>query len=343
MIDAQIRCDGDILISATIKKGSQERPLWRRMERLMPNEMLVWIDRFDSLCPIASEWALAQALENSMGLRLPERIQFVRTMLCELNRLVWLTTYLGRLTHTLGQKTLTQQVYVLREHVFVMQEELTGGRILPQALCLGGCRRDFAMGDVQKMKRFLDQWKSSWMQWLDLVIGDPLLEARLSGLLTVDPLLIEKLGWWGIVGKASGVAYDARKLRPHGAYAHLDFKIPRRENGDSRCRFEVAIEEVDLTINLLEQLMKRIPNSTETRVPVKELQPGFFYGWAESAKGPVISAVEVISGGQVTSLRLFATGQRIWPVVDHLFHDFRAEDFQLAFTSLGVDSEESEI
>src|SRR5580658_11007125 len=93
--------DGDILKSATFKKGSQERPLWARIERLKPNEMLLWVDRFDSLCPIAAEWSLAQALEESYGVIVGKRMHYVRTILCEMNRLVWLTTYLGRMIDAL--------------------------------------------------------------------------------------------------------------------------------------------------------------------------------------------------------------------------------------------------
>jgi Ni,Fe-hydrogenase III large subunit len=254
------------------------------------------------------------------------------------------------MTATLGQKTLSQQVFILREHVFVMQEELTGGRILPQALRLGGCRREFAMGDEQKTRRFLENWKTFWKQWLDLVTDDPLLESRLKNLLAIPSGMIESLGWWGIVGKASSVCYDSRKHRPHGAYPHLNFTIPRRDRGDAGSRFEVVIEEVELTLSLLDQLLQTIPKSdgsikagpaSGSQGP--ELKPGFYFGCSESAKGPVIAAVEINNDGHVTTLRLFATGQRVWPCIDPLFHSIRAEDFQVAFTSLGVDSEEAEI
>jgi len=343
VIEAELTCEGDILKTAKIKRGFEERPLWKRLERLKPNEMIGWVDRFDSLCPIASEWALAQALESSMDLEIPKRTQFVRSLLNELNRLVWLATYLGQVTDTLGQRTITQQVLVLREKVFVIQEEITGGRILPQALTIGGCRRDFAMGDVQKVRQFLDGWRGQWKAWLELVSDDPLLEARLKNLMVVDASLVEKLGWWGIVGKASGVTYDSRKHRPHGAYPFIEFNIFSRQGGDAQARFHVALDEVGGTLSLLDQLLTKIPSSIDARVQAKPLQPGLFFGTAESAKGPVIAAVEVTGQEVVSSLRLFAAGQRVWPILDHLFQGMRTEDFQLAFASLGVGAEESEI
>jgi len=345
-IEADLTRSGDLLKSVRFKHGSQGRPLWARMERLLPFEMIMWVDRFDSLCPIASERALARAVETSADIDIDKRMEFVRTLLCELNRLVWLTTYLGRVTDALGQCTLTQQVLVLRESVLVMQEEITGGRILPQAFKIGGVRRDFAMGDVRKVRTFLSAWKLSWESWVKLIEGDPLLESRLHGLMIIPPTVVEKLAWWGVVGKGSGVDYDSRRHRPHGAYPFLDFELISRSEADALARFEVVIDEVGLTLKLLDQVLRDIPDkgtgSPESVIPIS-LKPGIFFGTAESAKGPVIATVEVAGNDFVSAVRLLATGQRVWPVLEPLFKDIRAEDFELAFASLGVDTEEAEI
>lgn len=338
--------DGDILKSATFKKGNEVRPLWKRIERLTPNEMIIWVDRFDSLCPIACEWALTLAIEDASEIIIPIRTQYVRTILNEINRLVWLTTYLGRVIGTFGQRTMHQQIFVLREQVFTIQEELTGGRILPQAFSVGGVRRDLPLGNIQKIQSFTKEWSELWKVWRNLVTGDELLESRLNGLIKIDTVTIEKLGWWGIVGKASGVNYDSRRHRPHGAYPYLDFNIVSRTEGDAKSRFEVAIEEVELTLKLINQIIKDIPEQSDTPpqgTAVRALRPGFYSGCAESAKGPVISALEVSDKNIITTLRLFSAGQRVWPVVDHLFKDIRGEDFEPAFASLGMAPEDSEI
>jgi NADH:ubiquinone oxidoreductase subunit D len=147
---AKLQYEGDMLKSAAFQKGFQERPLWTKLQTLTPAEMILWVDRFDSLSSISSEWALAQAFEKSYGLEIPKRTQYVRSILCEVNRLIWLTTYLGRVMKALGGLTLYQEIMVLREQTLSAQEELTGGRILPQALCLGGCRRDLALGHIER-------------------------------------------------------------------------------------------------------------------------------------------------------------------------------------------------
>jgi NADH-quinone oxidoreductase subunit D len=253
-----------------------------------------------------------------------------------------LTTYLGRLVGALGQKTLFQYIFVLREGVLTVQEELTGGRILPQAFKIGACRRELPLGNIQKIKAFLDSWSKQYQDWSALLKDDRLLRARLQGLLSIDPQLIEKLAWWGIVGKAGGVPYDARIHRPHGAYGFVSFRVPTRKESDGLARFEVAMAEVELTLNLINSLLKDFPNEGSVNPEPVELKPGLYNGWAESAKGPVISAVEVSDKGAVSALRLFSVGQRVWPICDHLFSGIRAEDFDVAFASLGVDTEDAE-
>jgi len=335
--------DGDLLQSVKISRGHEVRPLWSRMEKLIPDHMILWADRFDSLCAISCEWAIAQALEISAGVEVTKRTQFVRTILCEINRLVWLTTYMSRITSALAQRSLTQQVLVLREQVFVMQEELTGGRILPQAFSLAGCRRELAVGDVQKVRQFTQGWKYSWEKWLSLVLGDPLLESRLKGLLIIDQSFIKLWAWWGIVGKSAGVNYDSRRHRPHGAYPYVDFNLIHKKSSDAFARFEVAVEEVNLSLNIIDQLLKTIPHQIDQKQKWEKLNPGFYFGSAESAKGPIISAIEVGNDNVVSAVRLFSTGQRVWPLIEGMFKGIRAEDFQLALMSLGIDAEDAEI
>ncbi|MDZ4677572.1 MAG: hypothetical protein SGI74_08685 [Oligoflexia bacterium] len=342
-INASLAYDGDLIASVQIKRGANIRPLWAKMESLHPEHMILWADRFDSLCPIASEWALCQALEASAKIKIPKRAQFVRTILCEINRLVWLTTYLGRFTHALGQRGLTQHALLLREQVYQRQEELTGGRILPQAFNLGGCRRELAIGDVQKVRQFIQGLRFSWEKWLNLVADDPLVRSRLTGLLVIPHEYIERMSWWGVVGKAGGVNYDSRRHRPHGAYPFIDFTIPTRSASDAHSRFEVAIDEINNSLSIIENLLRIIPSEIEPTPEYKTFSPGFYFGSAESAKGPVISALEVTDKGVIASVRLFTSGQRVWPTIDEMFEGTRVEDFQLALASLGLDPEEAEL
>jgi Ni,Fe-hydrogenase III large subunit len=345
MIDHEIFFDGDLIKNLSIKKNMAVRPLWRVMEALSPDEMLIWVDRFDSLCPIASEWALAQALEDSAGLIIPKRVQFVRSIYAEINRLIYLTTYLGGVLREVGLNTNHQLVLVLREQVFQKQEELMGGRILPQVFKMGSVRRDLALGDIQKVRQFVQGWKFGWEKWKDLTLGDTLLESRLENLLKISKNEIKRKSFWGLVGKGNGILYDSRLHQPHGAYAHipwkLEFSFPL--NGDALSRFNVAVYEIDLALQITEELLKNIPVDSIEKTEKYELKEGIFTGCAESGRGPVKSVVEVDGAQRVRSVKLFNCSQRVWPQIENYFLGQRAEDFGLSWNSLGLSAEESEI
>lgn len=346
MRGVQIHHSGDLIRKIEIQKGYSYRPLWKTLESLSPQEMVIWVDRMDSLCPVSCEWALAQALETSANVAVSTRAQLVRSIYCEINRFVYLTTYLANVVKQLGLETLYQYAMILREQVFQKQEEFTGGRILPQALSVGGVRRDLALGDVQKVQAFIKDWRASWVKWKEIVIDDPLLEDRLSDLLKISQRNLKEKAIWGIMGKASGLTYDARLHQPHGAYSMIDFKLKYEFplKGDALSRFNVAVAEVDISLNACEGFLNLV-NQSESISSAKadhKFQAGIFSGAAESARGPVTSFVEVDEQGRVRGVKLFNCSQRIWPTIENYFEGIRSEEFELSWASLGFSSEEAE-
>ncbi|MCC6278304.1 MAG: hypothetical protein IT289_10360 [Oligoflexia bacterium] len=344
VFDLSYSQDGEFITDVHLHRGKNIRPIWKKIEMLAPDAMIVWVDRFDSLCPIASEWALAQALEQSAQIECGTETLFERTLLNEVNRLVWLTTYLGKIFQALAQYQCFERILSLREQVFNFQDEVCGGRILPQALCVGGLRRPIAMGDVQKLGFFLKNWSAAWSD-LKPLVEDPLLRSRLKGVAVVPSEEVNNHGLWGIIGKASGVSYDARRHRPHGAYALVDFNIQVFRSGDSLARFEVAREEIGLSIQILHQLMKLFPKASkvERPRPTIQLNKGFYFGEVESAKGPVISVLEVLDGGSIGAVKIITTGSRLLEQIPRLLRGTRVEDLELALASLGLDMEEAEL
>lgn len=344
--DLEISYNGDLIENVKFKKGLAQRPLWSTLKNLTPDQMVMWSDRFDSLCPVASEWALAQALENSCGVRVSARTQMVRSIFAEINRLVYLTSYLGNVVRGAGLMQAYQQILILREQVFQKQEEITGGRILPQVFKVGGVRRDLALGDLRKVREFLNTWKESWNSWLSLTAEDEILQSRLEDLLPISAETCRKFALWGIVGKSSGLVYDSRIHQPYGGYPYLDlqlsFGFPLL--GDGLTRFKMAIFETNLALNLGEQLLNQMVSESAPVAAPKEikLQDGIFTGTSEATKGPVTAVVEV-KGEKVANLKIFTPGQRIWPQIEEFFVGSRAEEFDLLWASLGMSAEESEL
>ncbi len=344
MLEKTVSYDGDVVRSVHFKKGRERRPLWQALQQLDLDNMIGWADRFDSLCPLAAEWCLAMALEESADVQVPERIQYVRTLHGEINRLIWFTTYLGKICQVLRLFSLREEILLLREQIFLITEELLGGRVLPHAFKLGGCHRVLSIGESQKVRSFLKGWRFQWDRWVDF-FSDPMIESRLSGLLKINPAVVEHRGWWGVVGKASGVAYDARQQRPYGAYPFFDFKIPSLQTGDAWARVQIACQEIELSLQLIDKVSSQMPSDGGV-LPASEKNPpmlkdGIFKATSEASKGAFTAAV-VIKDQKILNMRIFSSGQRVWPYLETLLVGIRSDDLDLAIASLGVDPEEAE-
>jgi len=334
--------EGDIIKKVTVRRGVERRPIWDALTAIEISRAIGWADRFDGHCSIAAEWAVALALESAFGVKVSPRNQFVRTLHAEINRLVFLTTYLARIAGAVRQYGLREEVLLLREQVFSLTEELLGARVLPNAFVLGGSLRPVTVGETQKVRTFVKGWRFQWERWLGF-FNDPILFSRLEGLLVINPEVIEKLGWYGFVGKASGLGYDARKHRPYGAYPHLEFSIPEFSKGDAWTRAQVVIQEVKLTLQLIEAISKELGITDEGLPNTSGLkaEDGFYRGTVESAKGPFTSAV-VIKENKIEAIRIFSPGQRAWRNFDSLLSGLRSDDLELAIASLGLDPQEAE-
>lgn len=334
---------GDFVKSFRLKRGLEIRPLWKKMERMDPDSLLIWAERFDSISPVAAGLSVAMALEKSAKFQVSLSNQYSRTIAAEINRLVWLVNYLGNSLKSISPEFCVSAAFLLREKVFATQEELFGGRVLVQSTKLGGLRRGFALGDLQKIRNFVEQWRAQWREWRSLVDNDPARVSRFSGVMVVPPALVQKYSWWGIVGKSSGVAYDSRLHRPYGAYPHVDFEVPMGKNGDAETRFQVALLEVELSLTLIEKLLAGFPQASLHEVKEVKLNPGFYTGWAESGSGPFVSVLEVGADCMVHSVRIFSSDQRALPLLEKMLVGVRADDFWLALNSLGVSLENGEL
>ncbi|MBK9293043.1 MAG: hypothetical protein IPM57_01110 [Oligoflexia bacterium] len=338
--------DGDLIRRLEINKGFSQRPLWKTLENLSPQEMVIWVDRMDTLCPVSCEWALVQAFESAANIKVSTHIQVVRSIFSELNRLIYLMTYLSNMIKHLGVVSLYEQGMILREYLFRKQEEFTGSRILPQVICIGGVRRNFTLGDIQKVQSFVKEWKEHWLKWKELVIDDPFLEQRLSSLIKISPKNIKSKAIWGIIGKASGLIYDSRVHQPHGAYALIDFKLNYdfALKSDALSRFLVATTEVDMSLKACENFLSLLRDEDEKKPTLEfNLSEGIFTGVCESARGPVTSFLDIDSKGKVRGVRIFNCSQRLWLTIENYFAGSRTEDLELGWASLGVSAEEAEV
>src|SRR5687768_16752419 len=138
--------------SVKINWGFEDRPLWRVLDKLQLGMAIKWVDRFSPFEAIACEWAVASSLERALKIEVPERAEHLRAIYLEIQRTLWSFDYYANIFRVIGDDIRFEEALRLREMVFEIQETLTGNRVLPQIITLGGLDRDLSLGESKKLK-----------------------------------------------------------------------------------------------------------------------------------------------------------------------------------------------
>jgi len=301
---------GDTVVRARANPGY----LHRGFEKLM--EYRTYIQNFPLVCrlnvmdPDPNEALYAMAVEDLAGLEVPERAQYIRTIVLELSRvsshLLWMWAY----GNMLGADTLGQWTMGDREYVLDLFEMLTGGRVYHTYIWPGGVRRDVPPGFAEKAYQALDHLESMLPEYDSLFFNNRIFADRTKGVAALGRDEAVALGVTGTNLRATGAGVDTRKDDPYAAYADLDFEISTRQEGDSYARALVIRMEVEQSLSIIRQALDRLPGGsawTKTPNPFKwEVPAGETYVKVESARGE--AGMYVVSDGADKPYRVHLRG-----------------------------------
>ncbi|MFD4673809.1 NADH-quinone oxidoreductase subunit D [Lentzea sp. NPDC058450] len=247
-------------------------------------QVLTLANRHDWLSAFCNELAVALAVERMTGMDVPARAQWLRALLCELNRLM---------AHMVFLTPLAPEAAVHREGVQALMEEASGGRIHFMFNRIGGLREDVPAGWTDRVAAFL-----STVDTLDIDLG------KLEGLGVLTRESAEQYGVTGPIGRASGVDFDLRRDDPLPAYRALGFTPIVRTEGDAAARVRCLLDEVARSVELARACLERLPEgAVNLRLPKAIKAPeGSVYTRVEAPLGT--SGVHLSSRGEKTPWRL---------------------------------------
>jgi NADH-quinone oxidoreductase subunit D len=251
-----------------------------------------YTDRLDYLCSMTNNWAYALAVEKLAGQPVPERAEYLRVILGELTRLVNHACLVGFLFNDLGT-SFTPLLYAFREREKILDlfESLSGSRMMCNYQRFGGCRVDpppewlAAAGRiVDGFPRFLDEFES-------LLTTNEIMLARTQGVGRLSAELAVSAGITGPMLRATGVAYDLRKVDGYGIYPRFDFRVPLGDHGDTYDRYMMRILEMRESVKILQQALRDLPAGPIMDPKAKlrgfRPKPGEAYGRIEGPKGEI--------------------------------------------------------
>jgi len=266
------------------------RGLERLVEKRDFNDFVHVADRICGLCSFMHCMGYCQAVEEVMGIQVPERALFLRTVWAELARIHSHIFWLGVAADAFGYESLFMQSLRLRELVLDIIEETTGGRVIFGSCKVGGVRRDIDNETLKGIVNRLTNMKAELDELTTVFINDYSIQHRLVGVGFFSKEDAYTLGCVGPMARASGFALDMRTLG-YAAYKFLEIEPVVEYGGDCYARCLVRIREIFQSIDLIRQAAGKISEGP-IDVKVKGTPDGEYFSRVEQPRGEVIHYVK---------------------------------------------------
>jgi len=301
--------DGERIVRCEPIIGYMHRGVEKLFEVRDYRQIIMLANRHDWLSAFSSELGVALAVEDMLGIEVPERATWIRTLLAELNRVLNHLMFMGSYPIELG--AITPMFYAFRERETLQEvmEEVSGGRMHYMFNRVGGLKEDIPIGWLDRTTDAIATVRRRLQQIEDLILGNEIFHARTVGVGVLSPELVHAYGVSGPIARASGVDLDLRRDEPYLAYEHLQdvLRVPTRTTGDSFARFELLIEQAKVSLDLADACVSRIRDlpagPVNVRLPkIVKAPEGSTYVWTENPLG--LNGYYLVSRGEKTPWRL---------------------------------------
>ncbi|MEW2113608.1 NADH-quinone oxidoreductase subunit D [Streptomyces sp. NPDC005474] len=301
--------DGERIQHAEPVIGYMHRGAEKLFEARDYRQIIMLANRHDWLSAFSNELGVVLAVERMLGMEVPTRAVWTRTLLAELNRVLNHLMFLGSYPLELGGITPIFYAFTEREELQHVMEELSGGRMHYMFNRVGGLKEDLPAGWTTRARAVVSAVRSRMDRFDDLVIGNEIFRGRTRGVGVLSPEAVHAYGVSGPIARASGVDFDLRRDEPYLAYGELQdtLKVVTRQEGDCLARFECLLEQthnaLDLADACLDRLAELEPGPINQRLPkVLKAPEGHTYAWTENPLG--INGYYLVSKGEKTPYRL---------------------------------------
>lgn len=278
------------VVEAIPSIGFIHRGLEKLVEKKDFTEYVYIAERICGICSFMHGMGYCCAVENIMGIEVPERAEYLRVIWAELSRMHSHILWLGLTADAFGFESLFMQSWRLREKILDMFEFTTGGRVIFSVVKIGGVRRDM---DEEAIKIFLTQLseiESELKKITAVFLEDSSVLSRLKGVGVISKQMIHDLGAVGPMMRASGAKIDTR-MTGYAAYGKLDFEPITSGEGDSFARVEVRIKEIFQSIDLIRQALSHLPGG-DIAAPFKGNPSGEYFMRVEQPRGEALYYVK---------------------------------------------------
>jgi NADH-quinone oxidoreductase subunit D len=257
--------DGETVKECIPHIGYLHRCFEKHAEALNYQQIIPFVDRMDYLSSMNNDHVFVMGVEKMLGIdqSIPKRVEYIRVLVCELNRIASHLIAIGTYGMDIGAVTPFFFCFKEREHILNLLEWASGARLLYNYIWIGGLFYDLPVGFEQRCSEFLTQFKPKMRELDELLTNNSIFISRTQniGVLPLDVAI--NYGCSGPMLRGSGINYDLRRIDAYSVYPELDFEIPigagkMGTTGDCWDRFDVRVREISESIKIAEQCIERL-------------------------------------------------------------------------------------
>jgi membrane-bound hydrogenase subunit alpha len=250
---------GEEIVGARMNIGYNHRGIEKACEARNYYQCIYLLERICGICSHSHTTAFVQAVEEIMRLEVPRRGLYLRTLVCELERLHSHLLWLGVAAHEVGFDSLFMLVWRDREIVMDILEEISGNRVNYAINTLGGVRRDLSDAQRKKILDMLGVLKKRLDYYAMIGTNEPSFVGRIQGVGKLPAKRAAEMCAVGPFARASGVNTDVRRDDPYAVYKELDFRVITHDSCDIYGRVIVRVLEIVESCKMIEQLLTNLP------------------------------------------------------------------------------------
>jgi NADH-quinone oxidoreductase subunit D len=310
----EVEVGGEVVTEVIPHLGYLHRCFEKYCEKLTYQQIIPYIDRIDYISAMNNEWPYIMALEKLMEIKVPEKVEYIRVIMAELNRIANHQIAVATLGLDAGAFTPFLYFFRDREYILWILEKMSGARLLYNYFRVGGLAADIYPDFRDDCLKIVKQVRKTNKEIMDLLIYNKIFISRSAGVGILPADVALSYACSGPMLRGSGVKYDLRKDEPYSVYSRFDFDIPVGTGevgvpGDCWNRNIVRMHEMEQSCRIIEQAVAQMPTEGDVKALIpKKIRPpkGEVYMRAENPKGDL--GFYIVSNGTDKPERVKARG-----------------------------------
>ena len=323
--------NGEAVVRLEARLGYVHKGVEKLMEGMPVDRAAILAGRVSGDSTVAYALAFARAVEAADATDIPQRAVWLRALMAELERLANHFGDIGAICNDAAFAMMHGQCGHLREEVLRVADKCFGHRLMMDRVVPGGVLHDLQPEGMESIRALLLDVRRRFPELIELYDNTASLQDRTVGTGILSASLARQFGCGGYIGRASGRDFDARRTPGYPPYDALQFDVPTLEDGDVDARIWIRIREVEQSLSLIDQILRRLPSGSIgtalTTLAAGDVREGL--ALVEGFRGDVLVWVRIGADGRIERCHLRDPSWFQWPLLEAVIEGNIVADFPL--------------